>query len=239
MRDEVDLNEAGYCLYAGRLFNHDYLWFSSREISKNAATIPILHNYALSYAISGFSYGVYRGSAPRYLEDLNAMPVYATPAEGRGGIAVTRFTQTAINSRTLRTDDGPDGINTPNLGWRTVINPSWTAEHQDSGFAFYLFARQSFAPPGVIRLGKKGCPVRLNWDEIPVPVAIRKEGTMRPTHPVNPLDVQGTIISYQPVAIPPHWLMAAVEIAGDWFVVAGEHQILVPKRIVQACRSAG
>ena len=102
MNGRLDLNAQGIRLYAGRFYNHDYLWFSSFEISKTAATLPLIHNYALSYAISGYSYGVYTvGKPPRYAEDLNDMPAYATPARPQGTVARTRFTQNAVNSRTL------------------------------------------------------------------------------------------------------------------------------------------
>lgn len=85
MTDSIPLGEHGIRLYVGRVYNHDYLWFSSNEISKLSATQPVLHNYALSYALSQRSWGVCVGSVPRYLEDeegeFGSMPVYATPAE--------------------------------------------------------------------------------------------------------------------------------------------------------------
>src|SRR5262245_43906499 len=104
MSDPVDLSAQGIRLYAGHLYNHDYLWFSSFEISKTAATLPLIHNYALTYALCGYSYGIYTGSTPRYAEDLNAMQAYATPARSQALSPQTRLTQNAVNSRTLRTD---------------------------------------------------------------------------------------------------------------------------------------
>lgn len=233
MADRLDLNARGIRLYAGRLFNHDYLWFSSFEISKTAATFPLIHNYALSYAISGYSYGIYAGSAPRYEEDLAAMPVYATPARPEGLVSRTRFTQNAVNARTLRTDDAPRGSNSPALGWRLVLDPVWRGsvlESTPSGFSFYLFARHEFRPPPVVRLGKKGCPIRFEWEEIIPAVAVLTESAVHPTHAVNPLDVQGEILSYDPLPIPPHLIFRTAEIRKDWFVFAGEHRVLVPRR---------
>lgn len=237
MSERLDLNAQGIHLYAGSLYNHDYLWFSSFEISKTAATLPLIHNYALSYAISGYSYGVYVGNTPRYDEDLNAMPAYATPARPQGSVASTRFTQNAVNSRSLRTDDAPRGSNSPSLGWRLVLDPIWRSAASDStipGFTFYLFARDSFSPPGVIRLGKKGCPVRLEWEEIAPAVAVLTDRPVRPTHAVNPLDVQGEILSYDPLLIPPHLIFRVVEIRNDWFVFSGEHKVHVPRRLTSA-----
>ncbi len=235
MGDRLDLNAQGIRLYAGRLYNHDYLWFSSFEISKTAATLPLIHNYALSYALTGYSYGVYLGNTPRYDEDLGAMPAYATPARPDGSVARTRFTQNAVNSRTLRTDDAPRGSNSPALGWRLVLDPVWRAAAGGGGqpgFAFYLFARGSFRPPSVVRLGKKGCPVRLEWEEIKPAIAVHVEKPVRPTHAVNPLDVAGNIVSYEPLPIPPHLVFRVAEIANDWFAFSGNHAVHIPGRIV-------
>ena len=228
----IDLASHRLSLYAGRMFNHDYLWFSSFEISKTAATSALIHNYALSYAISGYSYGIYRGTSPRYVEDLQSMDAYATPARPAGFVKRTRFTQNAINSRTLRTDDAPRGSNSPALGWRLVLDPIWkTDKIQDgSGFSLYLFARDTFRPPAVLRLGKKACPVRFEWEKITPAVARFTERSVRPTHAVNPLDVIGAIDNYDPVAIPPHMVLRTAEIREDWFVFSGPHAVQVPQR---------
>lgn len=235
MNGRLDLRARGLRLYAGRFYHHDYLWFSSFEISKTAATLPLIHNYALSYALSGYSYGVYMGNTPRYTEDLNVMPAYATPARPEGPIGRTRFTQNAVNSRTLRTDDAPRGWNTPELGWRLVLDPIWDGGRlspSSGGFTFYLFARADYRPPSVIRLGKKGCPVRAELVEITPAVAVWKEEPVRPTHAVNPLDVQGEIVAYDPVAIPPHLIFRVAEVRKDWFVFSGNHRVHVPSRLI-------
>lgn len=240
MSQRLDLNAQGLRLYAGCLYNHDFLWFSSFEISKTAATFPLIHNYALSYAVCGYSYGTYDGSTPRYNDDLfPAMRAYATPASPSGSVSRTRFTQNAINSRTLRTDDAPRSINSPALGWRLVLNPVWNTAGNDAeaaGFRFYLFARAEFRPPAVVRLGKKGCPVRFKWSEIAPAVATFTEREVRPTHAVNPLDIEGEIVSYEPLPIPPHLIFRVAEIRNDWFVFSGNHRIHVPIRVAGPTR---
>jgi len=237
MSERFDLNAQGIRLYAGRLYNHDYLWFSSFEISKTAATSPLIHNYALSYALSGYSYGVYVGNTPRYADDLDVMPAYATPARPQASVSRTRFTQNAVNSRTLRTDDAPRGSNSPALGWRLVLDPVWckaAAEANFSGFAFYLFTRGLFRPPSVVRLGKKGCPVRLEWEEISPAVAILTDKEVRPTHAIDPLDIQGEILSYEPLPIPPHLIFRVAELRNDWFIFSGDHRVHLPRRFTPA-----
>lgn len=234
MIERFDLSSRGIHLFAGQLYNHDYLWFSSYEISKTAATYPLIHNYALSYAVSGYSHGVYVGSAPRYREDLDAMPAYATPARPLGVVAQTRFTQNAVNSRSRRTDDAPPGRNSPAFGWRLVLDPVWRSGDLDvnvAGFAFYLFGREAFRPPAVVRLGKKGCPVRMQWNEVAPAVATFIDQPIRPTHAVNPLDVQGEVLSYEPAPIPPHLILRVADISNDWFVFSGDHRVHLPRRI--------
>jgi CRISPR-associated protein Csc1 len=231
-----DLNAHGVRLYAVRLYNHDYLWFSSFEIAKTSATEPVIHNYALSYSLSARSYGIYSGHVPNYASDLAEMAAYATPARPEEAVTWTRFTQNAINSRTLRTDDAPRGINSPALGWRVVLNPLWrrTRVAAGGGFSCYVFARAGFRPSSVTRLGKKGCPVRLEWEEIASPVATLATDVVRPTHAVNPLDVQGQVKAYEPVLIPPHLILRVVEIENDWFVFSGKHKIHLPRRFAPA-----
>jgi len=235
MSETLDLGAGGVRVFAGKLFHHDYLWFSSFEIAKVTRTAPIVHNYALSYAVSGYSYGLYRGSTPSYDADLAAMSVYTTPA--RPGAAQrtnwTRLTQNAIDNRSVRTE-GPRGINSPALGWRVVLNPCWELDSVEQGFRFYAFVRGAFSLPGVIRLGKKGCPVRLRWRTIATNKARRVEESVQPTHAVNPLDVQGRILSYEPISIPPHLVFSTAEIADDWFLFEEGHRILVPRRFTPA-----
>jgi CRISPR-associated protein Csc1 len=237
MDKPIRLNEIGIRLYAVRLYNHDYLWFSSFEISKTAGTAPAIHNYALSYAISNYSYGIFFTGGPKYEEDLASMPAFATPARPVGKPASTRFTQNAINSLTLRTDDAPRGINSPALGYRLVLDPVWRVvdgERDPSGFSFYVFAKAGYLLPSVVRLGKKGCPVRMDFNEIKDPIAVRTQTVVQPTHAVNPLDVQGDIKAYQPIPMPPHLILKVADIQNDWFVFSGSHVVHVPSRFTGA-----
>jgi CRISPR-associated protein Csc1 len=163
------------------------------------------------------------------------MGVYTTPA--RPGTSYqpqwTRMTHNAIDSRTYRTE-GPRDINSPDFGWKVVLNPCWRKGLTDEGFRFYAFVKKDVALPSVIRLGKKGCPVRLLWRKISTTKAAQIGRRMQPTHAVNPLDVQGQIVSYEPVSIPPHLVFRTAEIADDWFVIDGKDVIHVPRRFTPA-----
>ena len=238
----IRLHECGVRVLAGRLYNHDYLWFSSNEISKLSATQPVIHNYTLCYALSHRSYGVYVGSTPKYIEDpdseFNAMPLYATPAYTET-VSRTTITFNALDELTLTTGDSKT-INTPNLGKRVYLDPiweQWNSERPKKGYQFYVFVFDKYRLPGVIRLGKKGSSVRISWKEIPQPVALFREEQQRPTHLINPLDINGKLISFDPVIIPPHFLFRTPTIAEDWWIFSEGHTIQVPKRVLM--RSGG
>lgn len=222
-------------IFAGRLYNHDYLWFSSNEISKTSTTLPFLHNYALCYALAYYQRGVAYGSTPTYEADLAQMPLYATPASSKLQTETTVVTFNALDSITMRTDLKPP-VNTPDLGKRTYLNLVFEkadAEKPDAGYTFYAFCYNGEAPRSVIRLGKKGCPVRLRWNEIRWTSAEWIATPMRPTHPVNPLDIGGDIVRFDPIMLPPHLLLRLAEIQNDWFVRKGGHIVHIPKRVAQ------
>lgn len=234
MSKAISLKEHGIRLFACRLFNHDYLWFSSFEISKLSSTLPIIHNYALCYSMADFSYGVYLGSKPRYEEDLKRFKLYATPGFCEQA-SKTRITYNAVDSKTLLTErpDRLRGINTPDLGRRIYLNPIVDNEkvRRESGFLCYIFTFDGSVPKGLTRLGKKGTAFRICWKEIENPLAIFKNEGIKPTHPVNPLDISGKLVSYDPIVLPPHMLFRIAEIAEDWFVFSEKHRVHVPGRV--------
>lgn len=236
MANTFSLKENGIRLFACLLFNHDYLWFSSFEISKLSSTLPIIHNYALCYSMADFSYGVYLGSTPRYNEDLRQFKLYATPGICEQA-SRTRITYNAVDSKTLLTERPGRlrGINTPDLGRRIYLNPIFDDERvrRELGFLCYIFTFDGSVPKGLTRLGKKGTAFRIYWEEIENPVAIFKNEGTRPTHPINPLDISGKLISYDPIILPPHMLFRIAEIAEDWFVFSGRHRVHVPRRVVE------
>jgi CRISPR-associated protein Csc1 len=233
MASVLDLSAHRIRVFACQYYNHDYLWFSSFEISKQSTTLPILHNYALSYSLAEGGYGISFGPAPQYDADLARMSLYATPAAGRG-LRQVRITYNAINSLSLRTDDKPDGINSPDLGHRVYLAPVFeatSAEKVIRGFSGYLFTFDGRSPRGIVRLGKKGAAMRIVWREIRNPKAFFKSEVVRPTHPVNPLDVSGVVVAYDPVSMPPHLLLRVADIRDDWFIMDSGHTVLLPKRV--------
>lgn len=239
MIQAISLKERNIRVFACRLYNHDYLWFSSYEISKLSTVLPIIHNYALTYSLGDFSYGISQGTIPRYEEDLACIPLYTTPALANSW-SRTRITYNAVNSRSLRTDDAPRGINSPDLGWRNYLDPVYPSDErsaQQLGFACYVFTFDGRQPKGVTRLGKKGATVRLHWQEIENPLTVFRKEPVRPTHPLNPLDISGQVDFYEPISVPPHLLLRTAEVQNDWFIFAGPHRIHVPKRVLIRCQA--
>lgn len=235
MSKVIYLEEVGYSLLEGRLYNHDYLWFSSTEVAKVSSTWPVIHNYALSYSLSQYSHGFYKGNCPCYEEDLALMPLYATPAISFFATRTT-ITLNAIDDLTLRTDTGGK-INSPNLGKRVVMDPYFELLRDRcrprGGYSFFCFVSEGYRPPGVTRLGKKGSPVRIYWRRFESPRAFFQEEAVVPAHPVNPLDISGEVLSYEPIVLPPHMLFRRAEIRNDWFVNADGRMVLLPQRIRQ------
>ncbi len=232
MPDSINL-WARLRVFVGWLYNHDYLWFSSSEISKVSVTLPVLHNYALCYALAHYERGVSTGSTPQYATDLAAMPLYVTPAEAPLAQR-TVITFNAIDSVTMRTDIKPN-VNTPDLGKRVYLDPMYEpagVEQPIKGYRFYAFSFDRRVPRSVTRLGKKGCPVRVRWTELLHPVANWSNEAQQPTHPVNPLDISGQLLRYEPVSIPPHLLVREAEIGQDWFINSAGHRIHVPKFVL-------
>jgi CRISPR-associated protein Csc1 len=236
MPEVYDLDHHGLRLFKGWLYNHDYLWFSSTESGQISTTLPVLHNYALSYALSGYSWTVSPAS-PQYRTDLAQMRLYVTPAELSTPASRTTLTFNALDDLTLRTDSGPN-VNTPSLGRRIYLDPifappntSRTAERAMPCYTIYAFVFSGSAPPGVFRLGKKGAPVRAYWRELIHPRAVFQDEPQRLSHLLNPLDLAGSAIRYEIVAIPPHLLLRSAIVAHDWFIQAEGQVIHLPRHV--------
>jgi CRISPR type I-D-associated protein Csc1 len=250
MSEVYKLRDYGVQLWLGRLENHDFLWFATSDLNATATTWPILHNYALTYAIYQYSYAIYKGYRPKYDYDLDQMQAYAlasyNPQAGR-----TRLTHNAIDEVTLRTDAvigstgkaTPARFNTPKLGHRVCLTPvmqkvtSRNVDRARRGFDVFLFTWDGFCPPSVFRLGKKGCPMRVDWQLIEDTEARIPGNEFSPCHAVNPRDImlseQESVVSYYPAIIPPHLLYVEARLRGEWAVLLpGGRWVHVPRRIV-------
>ncbi|WP_418791970.1 type I-D CRISPR-associated protein Cas5/Csc1 [Phosphitispora sp. TUW77] len=219
----VELNKKRIRLFAITLEPMDLLWFASYDASGLANTETVIHNYALTYALSRFERGIVYRDYPTYEEDLLQMQWYCVPAKAEKYEKMS-FSWNAINSCTHQTLDANfNKRNTPMLGRKNTIVPI-----PYSKFTFYAFNFNNEQPVRVIRLGKKRTPCRLIWEEIANPVAIKRE-QCRPSHCINPLDVQGNMLQYQIVSIPPSLVLKTVIIQDDWEIRSNNHFVHVPQ----------
>lgn len=234
MSQEIRLTDHGVRLFYGVLEVHDFLWFASYDVSGLSTTEVVVHNYALTYALSRFERGIVFGQGPTYQADLVRLPLYTTPADllvaGNPFAGKVKMTWNALDTRTQRTED-PDfpKRNTPMFGRRVVVAPM-------TRFDFYVFALDGNQPPGAIRLGKKRSPCRVRYTEIPEPVARQTSDTFAPSHLVNPLDVRGKVEAFNVISIPPHLLLRNARLQEDYVVTHKEgrtyHVIHVPGRVL-------
>ncbi len=232
--DVINLNENGVSLYRAHLSLQDYLWFSSSEISKVSTTIPVIHNYALSYALNQFSYALFIGNTPKYEEDFKEnFKCYSTPAISFASRRES-FTYNALND--LKQTPGQTKINSPNFGYKTVIVPNYISEDKKESlyaFKFFIFCWKNEPLPSVIRLGKKSAVCRVYYEQIEKPIARFLKAKNSLHHPVNPLDVSGKIERGDLVRIPPHSFYRVATISSDWFIKGKTYNIHFPKRIME------
>ena len=215
----------------------DYLWFTSHEWGNDNETAPLLHGYALSFALGGRERVVAVGGVPSYDEDLAEIDVYCTPArlvadsaarERHGLFEV--FTFNSIDNPTHLTQAlrHGDKSNNPKFGKRQVLLPGLR-------FEFVVFSKLGVALPRVFRLGKKRSPVVL--ERVTLFQGQQVRGNATPDHAVNPRDVSGRITSCIPRVIPPHLVYERAAIEDDDFIRTGTSVVHVPER-VRAWKSA-
>ena len=137
MSQSINLADHDIRLFFAILETHDFLWFASYDVSNISSTEAVVHNYALSYALSRFERGIVFEQVPTYEEDLARMPLYATPADlqlrDNPFAGKVKQTWNALDTRTQNTQDPEYGDrNTPMWGQRVVIAPM-------TRFNFYVF----------------------------------------------------------------------------------------------------
>ena len=212
----------------------DYLWFASFEWGREIETAPLLHGYALSFALASVERVVALGGTPNYDKDLLNLDLYCTPAtlSTRSASARQRgvFTYNSVDNPTQLTQALRigDKANDPKFGRRHVLLPGLR-------FDLVVFLRNGAVLPRVFRLGKKRSPVVVERAELLTGRAFH--GDAVPDHAVNPRDVEGHVRSCIPRPMPPHMIYERASIADDEFVRTERMIVHVPQR-VRAWKSA-
>lgn len=212
-------------IYRCHLELHDSLYFATREIGRLYETEPIIHNYALCYALGLVDSETYSTTVPeehsyryfcpeqipkyeQHLTPLNQQGIYVTPARALSHSSTLNTWKYANNNYHVEMEKTQKNI--PSFGRAKEIAP-------ESKFEFFIISEKPLKLPKWIRLGKWMSKAELKSEEIPKFEG--KNGEFICSHPLNPLDVIffHQVISYDVVNMPPVSLIQNVRINGQYY----------------------
>ncbi|CAD5984242.1 CRISPR-associated protein Csc1 [Planktothrix tepida] len=215
-------------LYRCTIELHDSLYFATREIGRLYETEPILHNYALCYALGLIDNPSYQTTVaeedsyryfcpeqvPKYAEHLtplNQQGIYVTPARTVNYTAVLNTWKYANNNYHVEMEKTQKNI--PSFGRTKEIAP-------ESQFEFFIITEKSLKLPKWIRLGKWASKAELTMEELPSSKQDREREFIF-SYPLNPLDVMFThqVLSYDTINMPPVSLIRNVRMRGEYYSV--------------------
>ncbi|MGB6016214.1 MAG: type I-D CRISPR-associated protein Cas5/Csc1 [Nodosilinea sp.] len=222
-------------IYRGTLELHDNLYYATREIGRLYETEPVLHNYALCYALglvdsekyattvseeSGYRYFCPE-QVPTYeahLTPLNQQGIYVTPARAVRHTAVLSTWKYADNRYHVEMQKTQKNI--PSFGRAKEIAP-------ESQFEFFVIAQKPMKFHRWIRLGKWMSKAEVVIKELPTPKRNSAREFSFP-YPLNPLDVMFTnqVLSYDTLNMPPVSLIRNVRMVGEHYSFEGAKEPL-------------
>ncbi|MEM6838676.1 MAG: type I-D CRISPR-associated protein Cas5/Csc1 [Cyanobacteria bacterium P01_C01_bin.120] len=217
-------------IYRCTLELHDSLYYATREIGRLYETEPVLHNYALCYALGlvdseKYATTVSEESCYRYfcaeqvpmyeahLTPLNQQGIYVTPARAVRHAAVLNTWKYADNRYHVEMQKTQKNI--PSFGRAKEIAP-------ESQFEFFVISQQPLTFPRWIRLGKWMSKAEVDVKELPTPKhSLAREFTF--PYLLNPLDVMFTnqVVSYDTINMPPVSLIRNVRMVGEYYTFEG------------------
>jgi CRISPR-associated protein Csc1 len=190
---------------------HDSLYFATREIGRLYETEPILHNYALCYALGLVDSDHHSTRVPaeheyryfcpeqvpkyeEHLTPLNQQGIYITPARAISHSSVLHTWKYANNNYHVEMEKTQKNI--PSFGRAKEI----AAESQ---FECFIIASQPIQLPRWIRLGKWMSKAEVQIEELKEFDTTTKDFVCE--HPLNPLDVMfaNQVVSYDTLNMPP------------------------------------
>lgn len=212
-------------IYRCEIELHDSVYYATREIGRLYETEPVIHNYALCYALGLVDSEVYATTVseedsyryfcpeqvPKYeehLTPLNQQGIYVTPARSLSHTSVLNTWKYANNNYHVEMEKTQKNI--PSFGRAKEIAP-------ESRFEFFLISQKELQLPKWIRLGKWASKAEVTVQKLPL--AKVHEGLFTYTYPLNPLDVMFTnqVISYDVVNMPPVSLIQNVQMRGQYY----------------------
>ena len=217
---------------------HDSLYYATREIGRLYETEPIVHNYALCYALGlvdsdRHSTRVveeheYRYFCPeqvpkyeQHLTPLNQQGIYVTPARAVRHSAVLNTWKYANNNYHVEMEKTQKNI--PSFGRAKEIAA-------ESLFECFVVTSQPIELPKWIRLGKWMSKAEVIVEELKDFTIMTKDFICG--HPLNPLDVMFShqVVSYDTLNMPPVSLIRNVRIlnGSHYRIKAGKDSFSLP-----------
>lgn len=225
-------------IYRCQLELHDSLYFATREIGRLYETEPIIHNYALCYALGLVDSQIYSTTVaeqhsyryfcpeqvPKYeehLTPLNQQEIYVTPARSLNHSSILNTWKYANNNYHVEMEKTQKNI--PSFGRAKEIAA-------ESRFEFFVISQKKLKLSKWIRLGKWMSKAEVTVEQLPEPKIA--EGVFSCTYPLNPLDVMFTnqVISYDVVNMPPVSLIQNVQMQGQYYQFA-DKEVKLPTRM--------
>lgn len=224
---------------------HDSMYHATREIGRLYETEPIIHNYALCYALGLIDSDKYATTVleedsyryfcpeqvPKYeqhLTPLNQQGIYVTPACTIHYTSVLSTWKYANNNYHVEMEKTQKNI--PSFGRTKEIAP-------ESKFEFFVIAQREIKLPRWIRLGKWMSKAEVMVNKLAEAPVI--EGLFTCKHPLNPLDVMFTnqVFSYDVVNMPPVSLIQNVQMRGQYYQIKEMKEMKIPARMAYYFRS--
>ncbi len=212
-------------IYRCQIELHDSLYFATREIGRLYETEPVIHNYALCYALGLVDSEIYSTTVaeadsyryfcpeqiPKYeqhLTALNKQGIYVTPARSISHSSTLNTWKYANNNYHVEMEKTQKNI--PSFGRTKEIAP-------ESKFEFFIISEKPLKLAKWIRLGKWMSKAELTTEEIVNFVS--KNGDFIFPYLLNPLDVMFShqVLSYDVVNMPPVSLIQNIKIRGQHY----------------------
>ena len=212
-------------IYRCQIELHDSLYFATREIGRLYETEPVIHNYALCYALGLVDSKIYSTTVaeedsyryfcpeqiPKYeqhLTALNQQGIYVTPARSISHTSTLNTWKYANNNYHVEMEKTQKNI--PSFGRTKEIAP-------ESKFEFFVISEKPLKLAKWIRLGKWMSKAELTTEEITNVES--KNGDFIFPYLLNPLDVMFShqVISYDVVNMPPVSLIQNIKIRGQYY----------------------
>lgn len=216
-------------IYRCQIELHDSLYFATREIGRLYETEPVIHNYALCYALGLVDSEIYATTVseehsyryfcpeqiPKYeqhLTALNQQGIYVTPARSIFHSSTLNTWKYANNNYHVEMEKTQKNI--PSFGRTKEIAP-------ESKFEFFIISEKALKLAKWIRLGKWMSKAELKIEEITKSES--KNGKFIFPYLLNPLDVMFShqVISYDVVNMPPVSLIQNITINGQYYQIEG------------------